>query len=650
MSGNALVFRKDVNGLRAVAVLAVMLYHFGVTGFGGGFAGVDIFFVISGYLMSGIILTRLGEGNFSLAAFYMSRARRILPALAVMCLVLFVAGYFWLIPSDLEILGKHAAAAMTFCSNFVFKGEDGYFDAPMRDKWLLHTWSLSLEWQFYLLYPLFLMAWAQRPCRAVLFGSLLFLMAASGAMSVFLSETKASFSFYLLPARMWEFMAGALLWFLPAQAWSRRVSVMLETIGLLLIAMAFVLFDSKTPWPGYAALMPVLGTALVILAARKDSWLSGSLPAQILGKWSYSIYLWHWPVCVCLIQFGLTNGLYTAAGMAVSVVLGGVSYAVVEMPFRKKIGFFSSRREMAFLSVMAAATAVCGLTLFYTKGLPGRVPADIRAVEAAAEDRHRQKKQDCGFDKKSKSLKRCDVGSGDGEPAFVLWGDSHAGALTGAVVSASHAHGVSYSAACPTLFGVSLKGKTRSDCPAFNRQVFEAVQSLPGQVPLIIVNRFSYYLYGRNESIKDGPALVYPDVQAKEAGKSKEGIFRETLVETLCTVSAKRKLYIVKPIPEMGVDVPKTLARQMMTGRPAPDIFLPVADYEERHRTVVAALDEVRDRCGAILLDPVPYLCKDGRCLGSQDRIPFYFDDDHLNERGNQALAPMFSEVFAQRP
>src|ERR1039457_4022433 len=155
------MFRQDINGLRAYAVAAVLLYHFGVPGFGGGFVGVDVFFVISGFLMTGIILTKLEARNFSLPDFYLARARRIIPALAVFCLALLVFGWFWLTPYTYKALGRYAVASITFVSNFVYQRGAGYFAEPAHDNWLLHTWSLSVEWQFYLLYPLLLLAVAR---------------------------------------------------------------------------------------------------------------------------------------------------------------------------------------------------------------------------------------------------------------------------------------------------------------------------------------------------------------------------------------------------------------------------------------------------------------------------------------------------------
>ena len=655
----AMEFRADINGLRAFAVIAVVLYHFGLGGFDGGFAGVDVFFVISGFLMTGIILSRLQQGNFSIAGFYVSRLRRILPALAALCLALLLAGYFWLIPSDYAMLGKHSAAAVAFVSNIVFKGEKGYFDAPSRDKWLLHTWSLSVEGQFYLLYPLVLLGAAKIhslrrkkfPSDRRIVALLLALSLASFAVSVFTPAGKAAAVFFLLPGRIWEFMAGALVNVLsqrPRQP--LRGSRGAEFLGMTLMVGSFFLFNSDTFWPGYACLMPVLGASLIILAAREKSPLTGNAVAQQLGKWSYSIYLWHWPVFVGLGYYGLQGFVPAAGGILCALMLGAASCRAIETPGRERLGRLALKPSLGALAVLVLLSGGTGAAVFCAHGLERRVSAEILDIDRAGAERYDPDK-DCSYNT-AKTVKKCVVGEGpDAVPAravkidFVLWGDSHAGTLAGAVGAASHRQGLMYSLGCPTIFGARLRTKGVS-CDEFNLGVLGDLKALPKNIPVIVVDRYAYYLLGANEGLKRVPGIDYEDVPKAAVKQDESGIFKNKLADSLCRIAATRNLYAVQPIPEMGTDVPKVIARKLMTGREAGDVSIPLAEYRERNKVVLEALEDAHALCGVKLLDPVPYLCKQGRCHGSLDRRPLYFDDNHLNEWGNRFLVPMFAKIF----
>lgn len=642
-------FRKDINGLRALAVLGVVLYHFRTPFADGGYAGVDVFFVISGFLMTGIILGKLDAGRFSLADFYFSRVKRIVPALLVLCAVLLVAGWFWLPPGDYSTLGRHAASAITFTSNVVFEDEDGYFDAPSRDKWLLHTWSLSVEWQFYLLFPLLLMLLCRggQPSGRRVPIAIAVLGAATLALSVFGTPAKPAAAFFLLPARIWEFMAGALA-FLAVRAGWLRGSRVAEIAGLVLVAIAFTQFDTATAWPGHAALVPVLGTFLVIVAAR-DSVLTGNPVAQKLGAWSYSIYLWHWPVVVALGFAALTTPAWNAFGIALSVLLGALSYALVETPARRRYLASPRTRSAAVLLVLALLCVALGSAAERIGNLR-ELPDGVAAAEQAGRE-HFALKQRCGYDKASGTLTRCAIGD-EGAPAFVLWGDSHAPSLaTGLLAAAGNRPGLLYSYVCPTLFDVRLKAKSSSHpCKEFNDAVLADIATLPADVPVVIVNRLDFYLKGPNEAPGQPFGVRYLSLTPEESALEDTALFGKRLVDTLCRVADAHPLYVVMPVPEMGVQVPSLLARRLMAGLDAPDVSVTLENYDARHRESIAALHAARDRCGVQLLDPRPFLCRDGACPGIVEGTPVYYDDDHLNETGSRRLAPMFAPVFDGPP
>jgi peptidoglycan/LPS O-acetylase OafA/YrhL len=323
-----LQFRKDINGLRAIAVFAVVLFHFNASWMPGGFAGVDVFFVISGFLMTGIIFRGIEQENFLILKFYVARANRIIPALAVLCLVLLVFGWFYLTPLDYRALGKHVGGSMVFLSNFMYWGEAGYFDAGSHEKWLLHTWSLSAEWQFYIIYPLVLVAMRKfmsvKAMKAtVLFGTLL-----SFIFCVIASYKMPEASYYLLPTRAWEMMVGGVAYLYPI-ALKKGRKKLFEWFGLVLIIGSYFLISKENLWPGYLALFPVLGSFLIIQAQRNDSFITSNIVSQKIGAWSYSIYLWHWPLVVAIYYFSLSD-MWIYIGIVSSVFLGFISNKYIE--------------------------------------------------------------------------------------------------------------------------------------------------------------------------------------------------------------------------------------------------------------------------------------------------------------------------------
>ena len=457
-------FRHDINGLRAWAVVAVVLYHFGVPGFAGGFVGVDVFFVISGFLMTGIIIAGLERGNFSLWGFYLARARRIIPALVVLCTCLLILGWFWLPNADYKMLAGHVGTAVAFVSNLKFWREAGYFDAASYEKWLLHTWSLSVEWQFYILLPLgCLLLWhwfGKRGVKLALIAAGLL----SLVLSVYASSRWPSAAFYLLPTRAWEMLAGGLVWWATRQhTMSRQWAMLAEGVGFALIIWAITTFDSAMLWPGYLALVPVVGTMLVLAANRQRSWLTANPFAHQLGTSSYSIYLWHWPLVVLLTYAGeQANSQWMALGVLGSVLFGELSLRFVENPARKGLsrsGFLVQSGQLAVVTGaigLAAGLVFLGVKLLHPV-VSQRLDANINIIV------------DESFNLKARR-NDCFVSSGVTSPACIyggteikaiLIGDSHADAVSGglAVSVLKETDGIvdlTY-VSCPTIFGLNIR-------------------------------------------------------------------------------------------------------------------------------------------------------------------------------------------------
>jgi peptidoglycan/LPS O-acetylase OafA/YrhL len=322
-------FRKDINGLRAFAVIAVVLFHFDSSLLSGGFAGVDVFFVISGFLMTSIIFTAIENDNFSIMGFYRARGRRIVPALSVLCLFLLTFAWFYLPPIDYHLLAKHSLSSVSFLSNMIFWQEAGYFDAGSHEKWLLHTWSLSVEWQFYIIYPLVFLVCVKlfglKSLRWILLvGALLGL-----ALSAYASIKWPDLAFYSLPTRSWEMMLGGVAFLFPWNLSSKNKRVV-EFLGIVLIFFSYFTFTGNDIWPGYLALMPTLGTFLVIVSATENSFITGNSVAQWFGKISYSLYLWHWPVVVAIGYFAFEGAYTILLGITLCLVLASLSFYLVE--------------------------------------------------------------------------------------------------------------------------------------------------------------------------------------------------------------------------------------------------------------------------------------------------------------------------------
>ena len=367
-------YRAEIDGLRAIAVVPIILFHAGFEYFSGGFVGVDVFFVISGYLITTIILSEKEQGTFSLVNFYERRFRRILPALFMVMLVSLIFSLLWLMPSYMEDFSQSLMAVSTFSSNILFWRESGYWEISNELKPLLHTWSLAVEEQYYVLYPLFLMQiWHFR--KDWILGSFIVIAAISLATAQWGAYYKPIPTFYLLPTRGWELAIGAGIayYFLYRKQTVRTllshksVNEALGLLGLLMISYAVYVFDKETPFPSLYALVPTVGTGLIILFSSSQTMVGRLLsikPLVAVGLISYGAYLWHWPLLVFARHLSLTepSELTFAILALLSFPLAYLSWRYIEKPFRTKSIF--SRKTIFTLSFI-------GSVLFITVGLAG---------------------------------------------------------------------------------------------------------------------------------------------------------------------------------------------------------------------------------------------------------------------------------------
>jgi len=372
-------YRPDIDGLRAIAVSLVLLFHANL-GFSGGFVGVDVFFVISGFLITGLILKQRQSGTFSLPAFWGRRICRIIPAASVMVAVTLLVGCLILWPNDLAQLARSAVSQQLMLSNVFFYQHTGYFGGPAETKALLHTWSLAVEEQFYLVFP-FLLVFCNRLTKRTTLAVLLGLALISLGVSQWSAHSWQMGGFFLIPSRMWELLLGAILVYCPEpRRWKVSWLEVCSWGGFACIFASSWMFSSNTRFPGVAALVPCAGTALIIYANSSHLTSLGRMLSNkrlvFVGLISYSLYLWHWPILAFLhYSHGHNLSVVVRIGaLALSLLCAYFSWRFVETPFRRRFSKVSLRKTAS--AAVAAASFLLGVSLWmnFTKGLPSRYP------------------------------------------------------------------------------------------------------------------------------------------------------------------------------------------------------------------------------------------------------------------------------------
>lgn len=653
----SLTYRPDIDGLRAIAVVPVVLYHFGVSGFGGGFVGVDVFFVISGFLITSLIFGELREGRFSVLRFYERRVRRIFPALFVVMAATLIVAILVFLPADLLRLAESATATAIFGSNFDFWLQSGYFDVGADLKPLLHTWSLAVEEQFYLAFPALLYLMHTRK-RATLLGLVAALAVVSFGLSVWGVNRFPSAAFYLASYRTWELMLGAILAlgvFPPPK--SRWTGEAISLAGLAAVGFAVIAFSAATPFPGITALFPCLGAAALIHAGGNERSgtrrVLSSRPFVFVGLISYSLYLWHLPIHVFskYLFDGARGSVQTVSLIALSFVLAVLSWRFVETPFRRREVF--SRRTIFRLAgaAMAATLIVSGL-LFVLKGLPQRFTPMVQRIFAEASDIE-PRRHGC-FNLSADDVEEgraCAIGNTDvAATTFMLWGDSHADALLPAfdVVAARAgrkglfiAHG-----RCPPLLHLSLTDEPTERCAQLNDAALKIAMQKQ-MTEIILVARWAYYDQGTGYGPDALEVRHLIDLDSPpHADESQHATFARIVERTVrVLVTAGKKVVIVAPVPEPGIDVPEVMALAAAYGSHA-HLGPSLSDYRARNAFVLRDLANLHETYGVTIVDPASVLCATGRCALMRDGKPLYFDHHHMSAYGALQLAGLFKPAF----
>ena len=656
-------YRPEIDGLRAVAILPVVLYHADVAGFTGGFVGVDVFFVISGYLITGLIWAEMREDRFSIVKFYERRARRILPALFAMMSVTAVISYRLLLNSDLLDFSESLIATAAFASNLLFWSEIDYFATPTDVKPLLHTWSLAVEEQFYIVFPLFLLG-VRKYLRASLPVLILCGSVTSLLLSEYLVDSRPADAFYLLHARAWELLLGAVLAVASVRPFSeRRLNDASAFVGLGLIAASVYFYDEDTAFPGVAAIVPCIGAFLVICATNQNATHVGRIlslrPIVGIGLISYSLYLWHWPLIV-FTKYYLARPLSSAEVaivLTLSLGLAFASWRFVENPFRGRSSPFN--RNQIF-----RGTATAGIVLA-TIGLVGQGTGGFayRPRHALLDDSPYEGSEDClnfaGIERLDNG-QLCTLGvPATRPPDFMLWGDSHANALypmLNRVAAETGAYGVfAGEPACPPLFGLTrptagMVAGMPYDCSEFNDRVFDyLVEEEIENVVLVArwnlaLGRPSYELESRgNDQIFVG------DDQSRELSLDENfRAYRRALERTLEVLSsAKKNIWVVLQAPYTGFRVPQYLAARTHEEKLG-DVRVRVDEGMMRHERIRELVTMVAADYEVTVLDSADILCIDHECLIAKDGRNLYIDDDHLSPAGAGLLSRLFAPILRQ--
>jgi len=480
-------YRPDIDGLRAVAVMLVVLYHAFPQAMRGGFIGVDIFFVISGFLITGIIARELDQQRFSLLGFYKRRIRRIFPALIVVLCAVLALGWLWMLPAAYAQLSSDVFASAAFFANIALWLQSGYFDVQAAKKPLLHLWSLGIEEQFYLFWPLVLMLAARLRQNLLAVACVIGLV--SFALNVALIGSDPVATFYLPFTRAWELLAGAAL----ACGWIRLdhgaiASNWRAGLGVLLVAIAAAILDTGSAFPGWWAVMPVLGGALLLSAPQ--AWGCRHVlasPAMVwIGLISYPLYLWHWPLLVffALIKFAPLTLLERGLIVALSFALAWATYRFVEIPFR--FGRPSPARLLSLSGAMVLI-AVAGAVVVENRGFDFRLPDEIRGMTEVATQSSKWRVHQCLIDLSREMSFADDCVDRGRRPLILIWGDSTAGALMPGLRKAqeSRAFGIAQftSSSCIPALNIDVAGTP--NCRAINDKVLALAQELKPDIVLL---------------------------------------------------------------------------------------------------------------------------------------------------------------------
>lgn len=653
----SLKYRPEVDGLRCIAVMLVILHHLNLPGFSGGFVGVDVFFVISGYLITGIILAELKSGSFTFGSFYKRRVIRLAPAYFAVLLATTILAWLLMLPAELENFSVSALYSTFFVANFyMWDAVGGYFGAGADTAPLLHLWSLAVEEQFYLVWPLtFLLLYKFFGGGRHLFGAMLVTLVLGLALSEYGAINYRAAAYYLMPTRAFELLIGSALAFLPLSLIGRvpmLARLVLGVLGLGLILYSNIVFNETTWFPGLNALFPCVGAALLIAFTRADDPLLGKLLGNSLavgiGKISYPAYLWHWPIIAFLnLRLVELTPLVCVAVIIGTLALAVMTYQFIEKPVR---GF----RRVRWPKVVGAGFALpavlfssAALSAIHWEGLPDRFDQELNRKSAAVLTYSDEVRGNCneGPVTSPQGPDRCVLGKEKPAVDILLVGDSHANHFSGMVGMLANDAGLrGYDVTqSNTPFLVGVERFYRQGDQVIHHRNFSERNAVIEQK--LLPNQYDYVVLAGSFASHYTEGLFRTDLIEPERQNSK--IFREAMVLTITEIIGHGSTpVLIKGNPTFGFDVSNCTLTNLRFGLEK-NCRLERDDYEERFREWNQFVEKLQKQFDSlVVIDPAKVMCDERWCYSELRGVPLYKDRDHLNYEGSKLIGRLYVKQF----
>ena len=652
-----MLYRKEIDGLRAIAVVPVILFHAGVFGFSGGYVGVDVFFVISGFLITSIILEQKEKGTFSIKNFYERRARRILPALSVVLIVTSLMAAIFMPAELLKAYSSSVASVMTFTSNFYFFATNGYFSTIADQKPLLHTWSLAVEEQYYLFFPLMVSSlWVFGKKRLI--ATIVFLSLISLFLSQYLTELKYNdANFYLISSRAWELFFGSLIAFFHLKEWSIQpwIRELFGVLGLGMILYSVFFFNSQTPFPSFYTLLPVIGTCLIIVFVNSKVLVGRLLSQQIfvgIGLISYSLYLWHQTLFAFLRlkTVGEPEVSMFILAMALTVILAYITWKYIETPFRKK-HIISSEKIFKYTYRSIVLFFAVSVITHINDGFEQRFPYSIYSDTIKISPK-RNKCHTKGNDY-LKPMDACRYFSDN--ISWASLGDSHSVELAYSLAKGLEPAGkglvdLGFSG-CPP--GLLFEAK-RKGCSKWLKEALTYIEQDTNIRNVMLTFRHSSHLHGQQlnafPEVPDGDtAEIFSDsFRANFNGDAKELYWKSFSGIISRLLESGKTLYIIYPVPELPTHISNAITPFSVFGG---DLMfdlnkMTTANYYQRRTAFInKKLNSLPYGENLHAIKPFEILCDGEYCPAVKEGKALYFDDDHLSPAG----AAIITDVIIQK-
>lgn len=644
---------KEIQGLRGISIIAVMLFHFGLTSLPGGYIGVDMFFVISGFVIARLIHTDLVARTFSLGRFYKNRAVRLLPNLLAMILASIVISYYVLKPYDFIQYAKSLQFSGVYLTNMVFARQQGYFDISREVKPLLHSWSLSIEEQFYLFFPLLLMFWYK--VKNYKFLILLSLLIVSFAAKFWSIEHDAINSFYSFPGRVWEFMIGALTAFAPEQIKNRlKNNERLPLLAILLIALSLLFLDDKLAYAGLLVFVPCVATAILIISSTdtKVGAVLSSKSLVFIGTISYSLYLWHWPILVLLRNSDVQLNAYQQLPilLAATAVISFLAWKYIEYPFHMNKNRYSGKRMALTTGLFTVFCAASGGYIYVNEGFESRFPSwvEIRKnlndfnIERTTGVKISALSPCSLIGNESENVRSCALfGDMKSQQRILILGDSHVTAWYPAFDMAAqqkHYLGV-YSSlpGCPPIFGIHSDDAGRNMCEDnLEPKLANLLASYHIGKVYLIANWSMYSEGNRINGILQRPTHFISDaeIESRDAMSSK-AVMEKALMKTVAFFHKRNiEVVIVQSVPVL----PKVI-------QDLPENFMiPLQVYQKQNSFMLDTVNKLQTSFNTRLINPGDVLCASGTCVTRMNGNVLYKDNNHISEAGAASLAQFISD------